>query len=47
MKKFWYDPDFNVFRFCGDYELSPDMSNQLFKDVPHSYVIGLTIMDIQ
>lgn len=40
---FWYDPDFNVFRFCGDYELNPDMSNQLIKDVPHSYVVGLTI----
>lgn len=43
---FWYDPDFNLFRFCGDYELNPDMSSQLIKDVPHSYVIGLTITDI-
>ncbi len=37
----WQDGD--LIRFCGANELDPDMSDGLVKDVPHSYVIGVTV----
>lgn len=42
----WYDSRYKVFRFCGENELNPDMSNRMIKDVPHSYVVGVTITEI-
>lgn len=39
----WYDSNFKVFRFCGENELNPDMSSRIIKDVPHSFVLGVTI----
>jgi hypothetical protein len=37
----WYDERFNIFRFCGEAEINPDMSSEILKDVPHHYVIGV------
>ena len=37
----WYDERFNVYRFCGESEIDPDMSSEILKDVPHFYVIGV------
>ena len=37
----WYDERFNVFRFCGESEIDPDMSSEILKDVPHYYVLGI------
>ena len=37
----WYDERFNVFRFCGEREIDPDMSSEILKDVPHHYVVGV------
>jgi hypothetical protein len=38
---FWYDEKFNIFRFCGEKEIDPDMSSQILKYIPHYYVIGV------
>lgn len=40
---FWYDERSGLFRFCGEKELAPDMSSKILKDLPHYYVIGITI----
>ncbi len=40
---FWYDQKYNVFRFCGENKISPDMSSTILKYVPHYYVIGITL----
>ncbi len=37
----WYDERFNIFRFCGEREIEPDMSSKILKDVPHYYVLGV------
>ena len=37
----WYDERFNIFRFCGEREIEPDMSSEILKDVPHHYVMGV------
>ena len=37
----WYDERFNIFRFCGEREIKPDMSSEILKDVPHYYIIGV------
>ena len=37
----WWDADCGYYRFCGDSELSPDMTSELLKDSPHYFVIGV------
>ena len=37
----WWDADCECYRFCGDSELSPDMTSELFKDSPHYFIIGV------
>ena len=37
----WYDERFNIYRFCGEREIDPDMSSEILKDIPHFYVIGV------
>ena len=39
----WYDERFDIFRFCGEIELDPDMSSDMLKDIPHYYVIGVKV----
>ena len=43
----WYDERFNVFRFCGEREIEPDMSSEILKDVPHYYVVGVKFVKKQ
>ena len=43
----WYDERFNVFRFCGEREIEPDMSSEILKDVPHHYVVGIKFVKRQ
>lgn len=43
----WVDKDFGFFRFCGESILNPEMTDRLIKDVPHSYVIGITVTRIE
>ena len=38
---FWWDPEFEVFRFCGDNVIEPDLSSGIIKNTPHYYVIGM------
>lgn len=37
----WYDPEIGVFRFCGENEISPDLSEEIVSHVPHFYVVGI------
>lgn len=37
----WFDAKYNVFRFCGENEIAPDLSSEIVRDVPHFYVIGV------
>ena len=37
----WWDADCGYYRFCGDSELSPDMTSELLKDSPHYFIIGV------
>ena len=43
----WYDERFNVFRFCGEKEIEPDMSSEILKNVPHHYVVGVKFVKKQ
>lgn len=37
----WYDPHIEMFRFCGENEIAPDLSSEILSHVPHFYVIGV------
>ena len=37
----WYDPHIEMFRFCGESEIAPDLSSEILSHVPHFYVIGV------
>jgi len=37
----WYDEKYNIFRFCGENEIEPDMSSEILKNVPHYYILGV------
>ncbi len=39
----WYDKDFGIHRFCGENEISPDMSSEILKYIPHYYIIGIEV----
>lgn len=43
----WYDERFDVYRFCGENEIEPDMSSEILKDVPHYYVVGIKFVKKQ
>lgn len=38
---FWYDEQFDIHRFCGENELSPDMSSDMLTEIPHYYLISV------
>lgn len=38
---FWWDPQYNIFRFCGEVEIEPDLSSRIVRNTPHYYVIGV------
>lgn len=39
----WFDPDAELYRFCGENEISPDLSSRIISRIPHFYVIGITV----
>lgn len=43
----WYDERHGVFRFCGESEIDPDLSSQIIKNIPHFYVFGIKIEQIE
>lgn len=38
---FWWDDRYHFYRFCGENELEPDMSNEMTGKIPHYFVIGM------
>lgn len=38
---FWFDERFNIFRFCGENEISRDLNSEILKHIPHYYIIGI------
>jgi len=40
---YWYDQDTGGFRFCGEFVLNPDMSDDILKSIPEYYIIGMKI----
>lgn len=39
----WWDEKSNICRMCGDRFLKPDLSNEIIKNIPHYYIIGVKI----
>lgn len=39
----WYDSTYKVYRFCMERELSPDFSNEAFKQIPAYYVLSIEL----
>ena len=37
----WFDAEHNLFRFCGENEIAPDLSSEIVGNIPHFYVIGI------
>lgn len=37
----WYDPEDDMFRFCGDSEISADLNEDIMKYIPEYYIIGV------
>ena len=40
---YWYDEEEQVFRFCGESELEPDLSSKMLASIPHYYVLGMIV----
>lgn len=43
----WQDPKYNVIRFCGENEIDPDMKSEILTDLPHHYIIGIELKEVQ
>ena len=37
----WWDKDANIYRFCGETEISPDMKSEILSHSPHYFIIGV------
>ena len=37
----WFDVKHNLYRFCGENEIEPDLSSEIVGNVPHFYVMGV------
>ncbi len=40
---YWYDPQANGCRFCGDDEIKPDLSSDIVKSTSHFFILGIKI----
>ena len=40
---YWYDPEVEGCRFCGEDEIKPDLSSDILEYVPHYYILGIKI----
>lgn len=43
----WFDAKHNLFRFCGENEIAPDLSSEIVGNIPHFYVIGIEFTEKQ
>ena len=41
---YWFDPDCNACRFCGDNFIKPDLTSDIVKYIPHFFVLGIKIL---
>ena len=39
----WYDDKANLFRCCGESVLKSNLLDEIFENVPHYYIIGITL----
>ena len=44
---YWFDPDCNACRFCGDNFIKPDLSSDIVKYIPHFFVLGIKFQDYE
>lgn len=40
---YWYDAEYELYRFCGEDELDPDPSLGMLSSSPHYYVLGMIV----
>lgn len=40
---YWYDERYDLYRFCGEGELDPDLSVGMLVSSPHYYVLGIIV----
>ena len=40
---YWYDEQYDLFRFCGEDELDSDLSAGMLASSPHYFVLGITV----
>ena len=41
---YWYDPDADMFRFCGENDLSSDLTEDFIDNIPEYYIIGIRLV---
>ena len=37
----WWDDNYEIYRFCGETEISSDMSSDILRYSPHYFIIGV------
>ena len=40
---YWYDDEEDLYRFCGEDELEPDLSSKMVASIPHYYILGMCV----
>ena len=40
---FWYDEEYDFFRFCGEQEIDPNEGASMQKYMPHYYIVGMVV----
>ncbi len=40
---FWYDERYDVYRFCGEKEIDPELTSEILKNCPHYFIIGIEL----
>jgi len=43
----WYDERFDIFRSCGQRDIEPEMSDEIYKNIPHHYIVGVKFVKKQ
>ena len=41
---YWYDPDADMFRFCGENDLSSGLTEDFIGNIPEYYIIGIRLV---
>lgn len=42
---YWYDADAGMFRFCGETELSSDLTEDFIANIPEYYILGIRLVE--